>query len=56
MSNELIHDLMYRSYEYQRLNSPHIDVSRWRQVYLYAKAYEIVFKIKHEEKKEKNDE
>ncbi len=35
--------LMYRSYEFNRNRSPHIEPHRWRAIYLYAEKYEKIY-------------
>lgn len=35
--------LMYKSYEFQRDNSPHIEAERWRKLYLYQEEYEKIY-------------
>lgn len=36
--------LTYKSYEYNRLNNPEIDASRWAVIYPDADILEIIFK------------
>ena len=40
----LINWLEYRNYEHNRLESPHIDPIRWREMFANAETYEAVFK------------
>lgn len=40
--------LMYKSYEAQRENSPHIEPKRWKRLYFFQSDYEKVYQaIKH---------
>lgn len=35
--------LMYRSYEFNRDRSPHVEPSRWRKLYLNQETYEKIY-------------
>lgn len=39
--------LIYRSYEANRLNSPHIEPARWRKLYLNQEIYEKIYQRTH---------
>jgi hypothetical protein len=35
--------LMYRSYEFNRDRSPHVEAERWRAIYLSADTFEKIY-------------
>jgi len=39
--------LIYRSYEANRLNSPHVEPTRWRNLYLNQEIYEKIYQRTH---------
>ncbi len=41
--------LMYKSYEFQRENSPHIKPERWKEIYLYQELYEKIYQARRKE-------
>lgn len=43
MLTTLIDYLEYRSYEAQRIRSPHVSPERWERIYTNAKIFEEIF-------------
>lgn len=44
--------LMYRSYEFNRSRTPHIEPERWRNIYYNAETYEKIYQRKNHESHE----
>ena len=38
--------LMYKSYEAQRINAPHIEPELWRKLYVFAGEYEQIYQTR----------
>lgn len=47
MTEKLLDYLIYQSYEFNRLNCPHIPAERWKSIFTDAERYELIFNQNH---------
>lgn len=41
--NVTVNWLMYKSYEFQRINAPDVELERWRKIYFHQEDYEKIY-------------